>query len=211
MVEPRGPFVEIERKLGRLGDLLSNTESILKKIGALGVKSAQRAFRDQKFGGVSWPARYEGMEPPFINIAGALADFESGRARPKPNRFQDRPALIDEGFRGGLLASISWQLSGKDAVEWGSTKPYAETHQLGLPSTTRISVAGKRRVQEWLFQKRAPFAPRAGREGYVDKLWPPAVRGEHTVNTAARPFIGITDELESEIIQTIERFGEVKA
>src|SRR3990167_6478847 len=95
------------KHLLKLERALSAPSPLTKQIGVLVAKDCMKAFEKQRLGDIIWPERYEGMEDPVINIAGALQDFISGRVAPKPNRFQSRPALIDEGMRGGLLASLT--------------------------------------------------------------------------------------------------------
>jgi hypothetical protein len=146
-------------RLDRLREALRDPSDLTKQIGALGVGSAQRAFKDQALGNLKWPARYEGMAPPFINIAGALQDFNAGRKKPKPNRFVDRPALIDEGMRGGMLGTLTFQSRNPFVAEWGSDKPYALGHQLGLPSEVRVSETGYRLGQAWLMSPEKTVGP----------------------------------------------------
>lgn len=146
-------------RLDRLREALKDPSDLTKQLGAVGVGSAQRAFKDQALGDLKWPARYEGMEPPFINIAGALQDFNAGRKKPKPKRFVDRPALIDEGMRGGMLGSLTFQSRNPFVAEWGSDKPYALGHQLGLQSEVRVSETGYKLGQAWLMEPAKTVGP----------------------------------------------------
>jgi phage gpG-like protein len=181
-------------------------EGLMRRWGALLVSASQDAFVKQTFGGHDWPARYEGMEPPFINIAGALADFEGGRSSPKPSRFQDRPALVDEGLRGGLWGSITYAVPDPRSVQVGTNKPYAQVHNEGGTTQLFIGTEGKKRVQDWLFKKKAPFEPRKGREGYVGKLWPAAVRGVLFQKIAKRPFLGVTEDTAKDLVRATEDY-----
>ncbi|HLG42486.1 MAG TPA: hypothetical protein VI643_03895 [Planctomycetota bacterium] len=123
---------DLLRQLGEYRLSLSDLKPVLTGLGALGVASSQRAFYEQRLGEHEWPARYPSMPDPFLNIAGALADFIAGRESPKPSRFDRRPALIDEGNRGGLLGSFTFDVSDDKTVEWGTNKDYAQKHHEGL-------------------------------------------------------------------------------
>ncbi len=105
-------------------------------IGELGVSHAQGAFQNQKIGNIEWPARYEGLKGPQLNIAGALADLKVS-TRVKGRRFEERKAGFD---RGDLFRSIApRELT--DGVEWGSADPKAAGFQLGL-EVDRTPVVG---------------------------------------------------------------------
>lgn len=239
-----------------LQDALENPEPLLKRWGALMVAASHEAFRLQRWGRTPWPARYGGsMPPPFINIMGALKDFQSGRDAPRQVQFQERPALIDEGMRGGLMGSINYitKVSGTETtVEVGTNKEYAALHFFGGKQSITLTGAAKERVKAWLFKskqdknkfdklgrptrkyqtkegelqakrhtffeitrkdgwrervtskKKAEAALEQGhavemfddRSGYKSKLWPP----KHTVEVAPRPFMGIHDDLERDMI-----------
>lgn len=146
-------------RLDRLREALRDPSDLTKQIGAMGVGSAQRAFKDQALGDLKWPARYEGMSPPFLNIAGAIQDFNAGRKKPKPNRFVDRPALIDEGMRGGMMGTLTFRAKSPFISEWGSDKPYALQHQQGLQSEVRVTEQGYRLGQAWLMSPEKAVRP----------------------------------------------------
>ena len=187
---------------------------LAKQIGAIMVKESQRAFQKQALGDIQWPERYPGMTSPKINIAGALADFISGRAAPKPNRFQDRPALVDEGMRGGLWGSISSRVKDDLTVMVGTNKEYAGLHQEGGISSQNYGDDVRSRIQDWLYKRKStkiPMSkknrtPRKGREGYAEKLAPLLFTNTYTQKVKRRPFIGVTDQAEQEIRMAIERY-----
>lgn len=187
---------------------------LAKQIGAIMVKESQRSFQLQRLGDIEWPKRYPGMQPPVINIAGALSDFISGRNAPKPNRFQNRPAVVDEGMRGGLWGSISFRVTDDLTVNVGSNKQHARLHQEGGVSVQSYGEDTKDRIRNWLFKKRykalpltkKTAVPRSGREGYVAKLAPLLLKNNHVTRVIARPFVGVTDNGEKEIRQSIERY-----
>jgi len=196
---------DLDRALDQPNAPRKNTEGLMTRWGAMMVEVSQRAFLDQRLGDVEWPPRYPGMEAPIINIAGALSDFNDGRSKPKPNRFQDRPAAVDEGMRGGLWGSVSFRAE-KTSTEAGSNKPYAGRVQNGGRSTIRISEEGYRRGRDWLVDKKGNF--RSGREGYFPKLWPALFRRFHKQTVLPRPFVGITDELAKDMIRETSRYFE---
>jgi phage gpG-like protein len=191
---------------------LSSISGLLKQLGALGVATSQRAFREQALGNWKWEPRYPGMESPFINIAGALQDFNSGRKNPKPNRFQDRPALIDEGMRGGLWGSISSRVTGAYSVEWGTNKEYASLHQAGGRSRQPVTTQGAKGISNWLYTEGignwllGKGEVKKGREGYVKKLAPLIFKTEHVQGIVQRPFLGITDQFENDAREAIRRY-----
>lgn len=189
--------------LKRLEAALDNPKPLLEAWGKMGTALSQRAFVDQKLGDDSWPERYPGQSGPKLNVAGALQDFNSGRAKPKPNRFQDRPALVDEGFRGGLWGSITYDVKG-DSVEWGSNKEYASKMQYGGRSVIRLSESAVDRAKKWLFTPGGKT--RKNRDGYAEKLWHALMTRIHSQSVIPRPFVGITDELKADMLKGGELF-----
>lgn len=210
------------RAVARLRTSLNETEGLMRRVGALGFASSQKAFEEQALGDISWPPRYPGMRDPFINIAGALQDFNEGRRAPKPVRFQDRPALVDEGQRGGLWGSISFRTEGPKKAVWGSAKEYASLHQeQGSRSIQPVTETAKDGIRAWLYgrSQRMRLRDRSGRkvEGpqsiqkrqYASKLAPLLSRLFWVTKIAWRPFLGITDQLESDVVRaTKDWFAE---
>jgi phage gpG-like protein len=193
---------------------------LMKWIGALGSASSQKAFREQALGDIKWEPRYPDQEPPKFNIAGALMDWKSGRKAPKPNRFQDRPALIDEGIRGGMQGSLTFEVTGPLSVSWGSGKPYAEKHQNGGDTTIPYDDATKKRISEWIYKKppqrrkvmkgilrtnqvkTGPGMSRS-RSEYAKHITPLLASNTWKQRIIARPFVGVTDELAGDIKSAI--------
>ena len=190
--------------LKKLQTALDNPTPLLEAWGKMGVAASGKAFVDQKFGEDAWPERYPGQADPKLNVAGALSDFNAGRAKPKPNRFQDRPALVDEGFRGGLWGSISYQTTSSDTVEWGTVKPYGTTMQYGGKTVIRLSQSAVDRARAWLFTPTGKT--RKGRDGYAEKLWHALRTKIHSQSVLPRPFVGIHDELKSDMLKAGELF-----
>lgn len=214
------PFIEIQKRISlykrTLGEqALGSERGLMRRLGALMLATSQRAFVEQRLGEKTWPPRYPGMIPPIINIAGALMDFKAGRSAPKPNRFQDRPALIDEGMRGGLWGSLTFQVTSPLSVDVGTTKEYAPIHMEGGESAISYDEGTKDRIRNWLFKERrkpgprgGKYTPRKNREGYIPKLGPLLHKNEHSQNILARPFLGFTPELEDKLLRATERWIE---
>ena len=210
---------EIQKLREQLKDpnkpLLSG-KTLMKWIGALGSASSQKAFREQALGDIKWEPRYPGQETPKFNIAGALMDWKSGRKNPKPNRFQDRPALIDEGIRGGIQGSLTFNVTGPLSVMWGSGKSYAEKHQNGGKTVIPYDDATRQRISEWLYKKppqkrkvtkgtlrtnkvNAGYGKNYRRSDYAKHIAPLVHSASWKQMIIARPFVGITDELAKDI------------
>lgn len=120
----------------------------LTQIGKWVAEDGREAFRAQAFAGVAWPKKYQGIaSSPFINVAGALADFSSGRSTPRKESFLDRPAGIHSG---ALQRSVAWKLRGDDAVEIGSPLSYATPFHVGGTVVAPITEDAKERISDWL-------------------------------------------------------------
>jgi len=142
----------ILKQLRGLQRFMVSPRALLKQIGAIVTKDCRRSFNDQALGDIKWPERYPGQRRPKLNIAGALAEFISGATAPKPNRFADRPALIDEGMRGGLQASITYNVVSDTTVRIGTNKVYAALHQEGGQSEDQtIDTGTQERIRNWLY------------------------------------------------------------
>ncbi len=179
--------------LVKLRGAVSNPRPILERIGAIGVAGSQQAFEDEKLGEWVWPERYPNQSEPFINIAGAVADFASGRSEPLPRRFDRRPVLRDTGE---LLGSLNWRVTGDDSVEWGSTKEYAAAHQFGLTTSQPMDEATRKRMATWLLTEDG--------DPYIKKLTPLLNMTELETDIVQRPFLGVTAQMEDDIQETVE-------
>jgi len=197
---------ELERNLDNPNRPHDGAEGLMKQWGALLVETSQRAFVDQRLGDDEWPPRYPNMEPPFINIAGALSDFNAGKSKPKNNRFNERPALVDQGLAGGIWGSITFAAS-KNEVEVGTNKPYGKIHQEGGESDIAVTDEGYRKGYDWLFTDRIGTAVK-GREGYIKKLWPALSRRFLHQNVAKRPFLGVTAEAGQDLVKATQEYFE---
>jgi phage gpG-like protein len=181
------PYAELVGKL-------KNPERILKQIGVLMESASTDAFQRQEFGTFKWPGRYPNQTAPFLNIAGAVADWAAG-GDVKARRFQNRPALFDTG---ALAASIRSQVQGSDRVAVGSALDHAAIHQWGGVSTQPVTKETKQKVAKFLLTERGkPF-----RDKLRFLLQPN--RNALETEVVQRPFLGITSELEEDIVSTVE-------
>ena len=202
---------------------LLSGKTLMKWIGALGVASSQKAFREQALGDIKWEPRYPGQDPPKFNIAGALMDWKAGRKSPKPDRFQDRPALIDEGMRGGMQGSLTFEVTGPLSVSWGSGKPYAEKHQKGGATAIAYDDATRKRISEWLYKKppqkrkatkgtlrtnkvNVGYGRSTTRNEYAKHVAPLVNSNLWKQRIIARPFVGVTDELAGDINSAVKLY-----
>lgn len=225
-------FEPILAQIKRLREQLKNPNkpllfgrSLMKQIGALGVAESQKAFREQALGDIKWDPRYPLQDKPKFNIAGALMDWKSGRKAPKPNRFQDRPALIDEGQRGGMLGSLTFQVTGPLDVSWGTNKSYAEKHQKGGDTAILYDDATKQRISEWLYKKppqkkkvtkgilrtdkvKTGLGESRRRSEYAKHIAPLLASNMWKQRIIARPFVGVTDQLAKDIEKAILLYFE---
>lgn len=201
---------------------LADGKPLMKQIGLLGVAASQKAFRLQQLGDIKWPPRYPNQAMPKFNIAGALMDWKGGKAAPKPNRFQDRPALFDTG---ALKGKLTYAITGPLGVKWGSPQEYASLHQEGGEVAIPYDDATAKRISEWLYKK-APQKKKmftgvlrtnkvmTGHHGaktradYAKHVRPLINSRVWEQNIIARPFVGVTLELELDINRTIKRFFE---
>ena len=202
---------------------LANGKPLMKQIGILGVAASQKAFRLQQLGDIKWEPRYPNQRRPKFNIAGALMDWKGGRANPKPNRFQDRPALIDTG---SMKNKLTYTVSGALAVKWGSPQEYASLHQEGGEVSIPYDDATAKRISEWLYKtpptKKGMFGQRnlrtnkvktgldgtTSRNDYAKHVRPLIYARVWEQSIIARPFVGVTLELELDINRTIKAFFE---
>lgn len=179
---------------------------------------SQRAFRDQKLGGFSWPERYPGQEDPFVNKA-ALVNWANEGGSVLSRFFDRRPALMGTG---DLAQSISGRSSG-NTVTLGSALPYAGIHQWGGTSTMPITAQAKKTIASflgeepdgrggWRRKKRIGSRQAENREKYWFKLFPLLSSDILETQVNARPFLGIPTDVEEGLARDLERWvAEEKA
>jgi phage gpG-like protein len=189
----------------RLKKELENPEKLMKKLGAMVLGASVNSFKVQHLGEFQWAPRYPQQEAPKLNLAGFVADFHNGRATPKPIRFVDRPALIDEGFRGGLVASMTYKALDATSFQVGTVKPYAATHQYGGRTSQTITQQMKAAMRKWLYKggkKEKGYKKNAA--PYADKVEGLLRMDQLDTSVGKRPFVGIFSELWSDILKAID-------
>lgn len=178
-------------KIERWERNIESPRQALQQIGMLMVAESQRAFREQKFGDVTWAPRR------VPNVMGIIADFAAGKKQPPRRRFDARPALQDTGR---LASSVAHRIVGREVVEVGSNLPYAgRMHHGGTTESARITDAVADLLADWLRDEGAPYRKALG---WIlnRKFRGRTIKGR----IRARPFVGIT-------AQTIQDVHEVVA
>lgn len=190
--------VRLSVPLGRAHEALRSAfgdyRPLLDELGATLTHHSQDAFQRQAFGEYQWPARYWGRGAPFVNVAGALADLASG-PNVAGNRFDKRPALQD---RGSLQSTITWNVLGRNEVQYGSPRDYAPDHQKGATRSIPIGAGIRYNLQRWL--KRGDNAKYRSRLGFA------FVQDDYTFQLIKRPFIGVTDEGQRDLLAATESY-----
>jgi len=190
----------------RLQGELENPVALMKKLGAMVLGASQQAFKLQRFGDIPWAARYPAQKPPKLNIAGAVKDFAEGRKAPKPNRFFDRPALIDEGMRGGLQGSLTYRAVHSLSFEVGTIKRHAWVHQHGGITTQQITKPVRDGIRGFLKKKSHSIGRglKVKPSDYESKLAPLLRKRVLRTHVGARPFVGIHAELWGDMLRAVE-------
>lgn len=180
-------FVELDEgdRVRAIGKSIDQTAPALRAVGALLVLQAQRAFREQRKGGIRWRPRA------VPNVAGIVADLARG-ANPPSRRFTPRPALVDTG---SLRRSITFRVVG-NTVEAGSNLSYASLQQEGGTSTLPVTDRVRKGVTKLIRQK--PQLAEA--LGFLLNPKTTQLR----VRVPARPFVLVTREDLREINATIQ-------
>jgi phage gpG-like protein len=169
---------------------MDDPRAALRQLGALAVAESMRAFREQSFDGERWPARAP------VNVFGIIADFAAGKKSIGKRRFETRPALKDTGT---LTRSISFEPISQKVVEIGTSLHYANRHQAGgMVYSERITRTVQEALYEWLQGAGKKHRSRLGwllNKKYRDTR----LEGE----VPARPFVGMTDRLRSQVKRAI--------
>lgn len=220
--------------LVRLAKRIENPAPLLKQMGAMLASDAKASFDRQALGDIAWPERYPGQRAPFINIAGAVADFAVGRKAPLSRRFDARPAGLDTG---DTRRRITFAVIPPDGVEVGSTSEQAQRLQSGGESKQPVSADTRARIKAFIGKgkKRGVFVPKdvpieearaalglkknakrnkAGElvvedpNPYRAKLMFLTLPATTSLTTKvhARPFLGVTDTMKGDLIRATEDF-----
>ncbi|BBL70336.1 phage virion morphogenesis protein [Methylogaea oryzae] len=151
--------------------------------------------------------RATNMAPALKQIGEALADstkrrFETTTAPDGTPWEANRPTTLARkkgtrpltGETGNLMDTIDWQLIGDDAVEIGSPMEYAATQQFGakMGEFGRYSQIGRVRKHGL-----GTFQGSAGTQKGFPIPWG---------NIPARPFLGISDADEREVLEIVQTY-----
>ena len=179
----------------RLKGAIADKRSILEQIGALMEAESQEAFARQRLGDIRWEPRYPNQGDPFINVAGAVSDFAKGATEPRSRRYQRRPAAMDTGE---MQNSVRSRVVDDESVEVGSNLKRAPFHQFGLVSTQEVTQEMKNAIARFLLSDRGAQ--------YREKLSFLTLPNTNRLDTeiVARPFLGVTPELEEDIPVLVE-------
>lgn len=193
-------------ELKRMDAILKNPNRILKQIGQVLLAQAQLAFREQRFDGQPWPRRYPNQKPFYANVAGLVGDLIAGR-NIKPTRFQDRPAGIDTGMTMRSLRPERAITLDQLSVLVKADSENAGKIQHGSISTQQITKGVKDKLAAWMRKGRrsikrsqAGYQPIKSKDYAATKLgW---LFSKKTLKTqsAPRPFMGVTREIEQKIV-----------
>jgi phage gpG-like protein len=195
-----------KRILRRLGATLENPRRIVVAFRQILKAQSQRAFAEQKFGEITWPARYPSQKSPKLNIAGAVQDLSTG-PRIKARRFEDRPALLDTGI---LRRSIAAEIKSDDTVEVGTKVPYAIKHQVGGESRQPIT-AGILENLKRVLKYEEYGKTKKGKAKKIDaktqmlrkRLGFLFGTPELVTKINRRPFLGLTDATKNKCLQIV--------
>ena len=190
--------VQLEAVEGRL----VNPKQAMDAVGMVLVAASQKAFEDKEFGTFKWPKQYANQPAPWIHKAGITSDLAKGEGI-KSSRYGQADTLKDSG---NLSNSISVRSSARMEVQVGSTIPYAKYHQWGsdLVGPAVQSVTGVMRAK----LKEEYAKADEGNKKALKKMFGYFKKDSITTHIRQRPFLGITDEIESDIRETIVMFLE---
>lgn len=177
---------------------LDNFKPVLKDIGDLLVQNSKDAFIGQRMGSQLWPRPYNGG--PF-NLAGIVSDLASSASVHDYN-LRSRPALLASRRLFRSISKDNVHIA-NDEVSLAPNVPYAAIQQFGGISRQAITLTHRRNLVDFLrshpqYRRRLSFIFRAD---------------EMVTNVQARPFLGFTPRLESNMVKAVEEyvaFGKTK-
>lgn len=201
-----------------------------KQVGALLVRTSQKAFRAQALGDFHWKPRSVYARSPasgkkyLVNIAGMLADFRQGK-QPPERRFTATPALVDTNELRRSIASKETVAEYRAEVVVGSVRPYAGKHQGGGVENIPITQSMKAALAKWMKAQRGAAARHAKtrehgplqekdakrerkvehREGVADAVGFLLHMDVWHQRIPARPFVGVPPEAEDKIRRLFAR------
>lgn len=194
--------------LKRMQAVLRNPERILNQIGIKLLADAQKAFRNEEFDGEKWPARYPGQKPPYVNIAGLIADFIAGKTKPPARRFQNRPAGVDTKQTKNSLTvgraisvdplsvTVSSNTDGAIAMSTGGTTVQQITKQVKERLAAWMRTA-KRRIK----RRQGDNRPIRDEDSAAARLGWLFSKKSLVTKSAVRPFLGLSRKSAAEIVR----------
>lgn len=192
------PDVVFGKWLVSLRRAVENPVQTLKRIGALVTSRTQQRFVTQESPEDGpWAPR---MNP---NIPGIISDLERGAAV-KGRRWQDRPALVDNG---SLRQSISWRLEGTDTTVIGTVDPHASIQQFGgprsIPVTPKVKDGIRGMLKKFRRKERRHWAAAPGFMEDPTKLAFLLHTDTFEFKIIPRPFVGLSDQDEDDVLELI--------
>jgi len=189
----------------RLEGQLRNVETLLIHVGSIWKAHTALAFEDQKLGDWEWAPQYPTMDPPWINVAGALSDLNKG-SFVKPQRFEQAgPGMHGKVLHetGQLKNSIDWSTdTSKKSVKLYATgfpATYAGYHQWGGDSSMEVKPLARATLARQL-----KTGPRTGKKKEaLKKLGFLFQVDAMETSITQRPFLGFTDDFEAELRQEL--------
>ena len=198
-----------EEKVGRvvlpsyLRELLENPEPVLTSVGLFLDREMRQAFPRRSFGGVAWPAQYEGQDEPWIHFAGALNDLRRS-STVKSRRFAPKQPLQDSGL---MFNSIRSRPVSRFEVEAGvlANIDYASKHnEPGGGTDIPITPAMRKNLAKALRKATGKKHGALSKLGFIfqDESFSQSIEW--------RPFVGITDRARRAIPKIVESIFEGK-
>ena len=196
------PFSTESLGLEAIEERLNNPLQAMEAIGAVLENAAQVAFEEQEFGDFKWPPQYERAPEPWIHRAGVARDLAEGE-RIKTTRYGPTDPLKDSHELWGSIKSLAVS---KNEVRVGSPLPYAKYHQWGSdlvgPAVQPVTSAMRGRLaKEWAKAE-------GGNKKALGKMFNFFKKDSIKTHIRQRPFLGITEQIEHDIRETIEMFME---
>ena len=202
MPEPeQGPINLAALGIDDIEHRLDSLRPVMETIGAVLIAAAQKAFEDKQFGTFKWPPQYEHGKDPWVHIAGVASDLSKGIGV-KSSRYAPSEATLKDS--GDLWRSIDFRAVTRDSVAVGSSVPYAKYHQWGssLVGPAVQVVTGSMRQGLAKAWREAD----GGKKAALGKMWHWFKKDSINTHIRQRPFLGITDQIEDDIRETVEMY-----
>lgn len=209
---------------------LKRPDAAAKQLGVLMERVSGKAFLEQRLGDVNWPPRSVRVTDSkgvryIANVAGIISDFRQGKT-PPARRFEPTPALVDSNLlKGSVHSSVALE-DGRATVTTGSILPYAGLHFWGGATVVEITPAVKAALTSWIktketsakrSEKNRPHGPEEEKDqarhdkaaqmgGVADGLRFLLHQDSWRQRVPARPFIGVTPEVQEKAPKIFARY-----